>query len=239
MAFEVTKEEEKVKRFLVSKNLRNIVAEVVVELDKSGSMDGLYNSGVVQRGIQQILPVALNFDDNRNLDVLTFADGEGSLFEAESLTEHNFEGYVKREIMDKNPKWGATHYRHVLEAVLVAKGFGEYKSGIFGKKLKLKNESKSGFPLINYFVTDGENSKGDKKDTTDLLQMMQDEQVNAYVLFIGIGSEHFSYIREQGNRFGNVGFVKIDDLSKVAGTDALYDMLLPDELLGWLRTKRN
>lgn len=238
MAFEITKEAQKVKNFLITKNVRNVKAEVIGLVDKSGSMQGLYGCGAVQEAVQRVLPVGLNFDDNGNVDVFTFADGESSVFEAAGLDANNFEGYVQREILKKNGHWGGTDYAPAITAVLKSKGFAKKSGGGFfgGGSLSLQENSTSGYPALIYFFTDGENS--DKVATEKLLQGMQNARVNAYVLFVGIGNESFGFIQKMADRFDNTGFVRVADLAGVANNDKIYEMLLPDELCGWLRNKK-
>ncbi len=236
--FEVTKEAQKVKNFLISKMVRNVKAEVIGLVDKSGSMQGLYKCGAVQEAIQRVLPVGLNFDDNGNVDVFTFADGEGSVFEAAGLDTNNFEGYVQREILNKNGHWGGTDYAPAITAVLKSKGFAKKSGGGFfgGGSLSLQENSTSGYPALIYFFTDGAND--DESATEKLLEAMQYARVNAYVLFVGIGDNPFRFCIRVADKFDNTGFVRVSDLAGVANNDKIYEMLLPDELCCWLRNKK-
>lgn len=47
-------------------------AKVFVVIDRSGSMDSLYRSGAVQDVLTRLLPLALKFDDNGELEVYVF-----------------------------------------------------------------------------------------------------------------------------------------------------------------------
>ena len=55
-------------------DLGSTSAKVVVVLDYSGSMSGLYNNGTVQRTINRLVPLGLTFDDNGTIDVYLFSN---------------------------------------------------------------------------------------------------------------------------------------------------------------------
>ena len=244
MQFDVKKEAAKVKFLLEKKSLPSVRAQVVDVLDVSGSARPLFNSGAMQKAVQTILPVALNFDDNGEIDVYTFATGSEMVTHIElNATAENFENYVQKNILDNNkvPKWGCTDYAPVMEQILEDFGFYETKisGGFFSKKKEtvLKANSKSGDPVIVFFKTDGANA--DHRATKGLFQKMQDAGVQLYTLFIGIGPRSsFGNIVEYGDKFDNVGFLSVADLDKMAGSDNVYDLLLPDELMTWLKQRR-
>lgn len=54
-------------------DLESTSAKVVVVLDYSGSMNGLYKNGTVQRTINRLVPLGLTFDDNGTIDVYLFS----------------------------------------------------------------------------------------------------------------------------------------------------------------------
>lgn len=53
-------------------DLSNHRARVFVVLDRSGSMGHLYRNGAVQDVLTRLLPLALRFDDNGELEVYVF-----------------------------------------------------------------------------------------------------------------------------------------------------------------------
>lgn len=240
--FNLDKEKQKVAFTLSKRNLPQMRASVGLALDISGSTSGLYKRGVIQRLVEQIVPVGLRFDDNGNLDVYTFADGE-SISQVTGATEHNYPNFVKREILENTAvdKWGGTSYAPVIEKMLVDYGFRyEQKSGGFagfGGSIKrlLKESSTSGEAVVNYFITDGVND--DKKATEALLQECQDAKANMYFCIIGVGDADFSFIEHLGEKFGNVGFLNVSDLEKFVDSDDIYEQLLPPEMTDWLKQK--
>ncbi len=59
--------------FIANKHdIEGLRAQVVLVLDISKSMNRLYKSGVMQRAIERILALALNFDDDGSIDLFLF-----------------------------------------------------------------------------------------------------------------------------------------------------------------------
>jgi hypothetical protein len=71
------------------------IIRVVLVLDASGSMSGQYERGRVQLVVDRMTTVALNFDDNGELEVWGYASGHAKL---PVITLENLDTYV-REIM--------------------------------------------------------------------------------------------------------------------------------------------
>jgi len=67
-------------------------SQVVLCMDRSGSMDHLYKDNTVQSVIERILPIGLTFDDNGEVDVYFFHD---KAIEAVGVTVNNLDGYIK------------------------------------------------------------------------------------------------------------------------------------------------
>lgn len=85
-------------------------------MDRSGSMTSLYQSGEIQNVLTRLLPLALKFDDNGELEVYVF---NTSCIQMPSMNLSNYESYVKREIMNKGygPS-GGTSYSPVIEKTM-------------------------------------------------------------------------------------------------------------------------
>jgi hypothetical protein len=64
----------------------------------------------------------------------------------------------------------------------------------------LQRESGSGEAVLNYIVTDGENS--DPAETRRVLREAQDANCNIYFMFIGIGSVDFKFLKAIADEFG-------------------------------------
>lgn len=226
-------------KFVVEKRgVPNIKAQVIMNLDVSGSARQLFASGQMQEAFQRIVPLGLIFDDNGELDVFTFADSSSIYHVQPCATKENYNDYIKRNILENRsvPLWGGTDYAPVLEENLKVMGF--YKKtggGFFTKpKVELSRTSSSGFPSIVYFFTDGANN--DKSATMRLLEQCQGVNTQMYVMFVGIGSADFSFIQKLGDKFDNTGFINIKDLASI-DDDSIYEQLLPQELCTWLQAK--
>jgi hypothetical protein len=244
--FSLEKDTAKVKFILEKRNIPKLTAEVVGVLDISGSTSGLYGEGIMQQAVQRIVPVALNFDDNGNIPVYVFNEGDDFQQVETELDSTNFETYVKKEILDNEdlPKWGGTHYAPVLKEVLSDLGFfGSPAAENVGFLKKLfgpppppptfKESSRSGMPAIIYVITDGTND--DPKETQQLLAAAAQANSQAYFNFIGVGTTNFRFLRKIADEYPNTGFAQIEDLARTANSDDIYQHLIPDELTSWLR----
>ena len=70
----------------------NLKSRVNLVLDYSGSMYDRYMNDTVQEVVTKILPLALKFDDNGELDCYLFSN---SFKKVKGCTEHNYKNYVK------------------------------------------------------------------------------------------------------------------------------------------------
>ena len=70
----------------------NLKSRVNLVLDYSGSMQDMYMDGTVQEVVTKILPLALKFDDNGELDCYLFSN---SFKKVKGCTERNYLNYVK------------------------------------------------------------------------------------------------------------------------------------------------
>ena len=227
----------------------NVMAQVGVAFDITGSMKGLYSNGTVQALAERLLAVALRFDDNGNLDAWSFCEESDEL---PGITEANFATYVDKSMINNNgiTKWNGTNYAPVLREIegfyfggtkkvtktveTKASGFG----GFFGKKnvetvvetTKVAGQNDGSMPVYLMFITDGANY--DEAKTWAVLESLKDQ--NIYIEFIGIGNEQFKFCREAGDRYGNVGFVHIKNLATTSDDD-LYNALLNEEFCEWIK----
>ncbi len=218
-------------------------ASVVLNLDVSGSAQPLFTSGQMQRAAEALCPLAINLDDNANLDIFVFADEDRYTQQIEpGMTAANYDGYVTKNILNAGLNlWGGTHYAQVIRANLQALGFFKSvttKGGFFSKgttETKLVSDNGSGYPAFIITLTDGKNF--DDQQTHTILKQCVAAKVNAYFLFIGLGDKSlFTNIIRYGDDYPNVGFVSIDSIDRFAGSDDVYDQLLPDELVQWFKS---
>ena len=96
-------------------NFVNHKAKVAVAIDFSGSMNKLYKDGSVQKVLNRLMPLALKFDDNGELDIWLF---DHSFRKLPSMNIKNFKNYIKTEVLDKNWHMGRTCYAPVLKNIM-------------------------------------------------------------------------------------------------------------------------
>ncbi|MBB5574981.1 MULTISPECIES: VWA domain-containing protein [Rhizobium] len=245
--FKLQKPEEEVRRvgFVLQKQgiHERIPAQVGLNIDVSGSMAELFSSGIVQSALERVLPVALYFDDDGRIDTWVFSDTD-RIASITPATANNYADYVEREITGnpllKRILWGGTDYAPVIRSNLMTYGLlEEHNAGgllamIFGmKRDSLGEETRSGVPAINYFLTDGQNS--DHEAAWRLLSDAEHAQSQIYYVMVGIGDDEFSFLRAAAKEFPNVGFVSARNLGAFVGSDDAYEKLLPAELCSWLK----
>lgn len=92
-------------------DLTKHTARVALATDYSGSMSGVFHDGSLQRTISRLLPIALKFDDNGELESWLFSNGYKSLV---AVSKINYEKYVKNVMLKSGMSMGGTEYAPVL-----------------------------------------------------------------------------------------------------------------------------
>jgi hypothetical protein len=233
---------------LAKRNVTRIpTVRVGVANDVSGSTRLVHTQGIVQSVLSRLLALAINFDDDGELDTWVFDD---KVTQLKPMTRENHEGYVERNILH-NPQldiWGSTSYAPALEAVLNAyfpessspsvespKPSGFFKR-LFGaeRSVELRPVSQkrdSGIPAMCLFITDGDN--GDKAEAESIIKTSQDYPV--YWQLVGVGQDDFKFLQRMADRYPNTGFVNFSHLN--LSDEALYDQLITDELAQWVKAR--
>lgn len=182
------------------------MARVALVMDYSGSMVDLYKNGDVQDTITRLLPIALKFDDNGELESWIFSTG---YMKRPAITQNNYKDYAKKKIMGSSMCMGGTEYAPVLKDVV------DFYVG----------DNSSDVPAFIIFITDGDNS--DKDETDKIIKEIAN--YNMFVQFIGIGYANFRYLRSlddmEGRACDNTGFTAVADMNKMRD-DELYNEIL-------------
>lgn len=192
--------------------LMNSKSRVALCLDYSGSMSNLYKNGTVQAIIERILPIAMQFDDDGEMELWIFENGFKHL---ETINLNNYYGYVKDKIIGKY-RMGGTEYAPVIRDI---------------KKTYVED---SPMKLSNYviFITDGDNS--DKSSTTAIMKEISKYPI--FFQFVGIGRDKFSYLEKlddlDGRYVDNADFFSVADINAMSDDD-IYRKLLT-EFPSWL-----
>lgn len=191
--------------------LSNIISRVALVLDFSGSMDSLYEDGTVQSVIERIMPIAMQFDDNQELDLWIF---ENNFKRIGGVTKQNFYGLAKH-IYD-NYRMGGTYYSPVM----------------FDIKKKYIDEDPAQIANYVIFITDGDNS--DPIDAQKAIKEISKHPI--FFQFVGIGNARFDFLERLDNMGGryvdNANFFPIRDINSMEDRE-LYSNLFA-EYPSWL-----
>ncbi|WP_141502800.1 vWA domain-containing protein [Paenibacillus luteus] len=211
---------QKVAISLRKKNIEQEKARVAVIFDASGSMYGLYESGVVQRAFERVLAVAASMDDDGMMDVWFFASKSQRM---KSVNENEYENYVKNTY--PAPRLfgglGAGNNEPVVMADIIK---------------KYTKEEPSGMPTYIVFFSDG-----GIYETQKISKLLIDSSgQNLFWQFVGLGNADFGVLRQlddlRGRVLDNADFFALDDLDRVSDED-LYDRLF-NEYPQWLKDAR-
>lgn len=192
------------------------MARVALAMDYSGSMSNLFVNGSIQDVITRLLPIALKFDDNGELESWLFSDNKERL---DAVTINNYKNYVKKVMMNARMSMGGTNYAPVLKDIV------KY----------YKDVEPSEIPAFIIFITDGEN--WDTEQTNRIVKELSN--YNMFVQFIGIGNENFKYLKSlddmRGRKYDNSGFTAVKDMNQMTDEE-LYTEILR-QYKNWLNTK--
>ncbi len=191
-------------------------ARVALAMDYSGSMGNLFSNGSVQDTITRLLPIALKFDDNGELESWLFSNGSKRL---KSVDINNYKNYAKKVMMNSGMSMGGTNYAPVLKDIT------SYYNNIDPSKI----------PAFIIFITDGDN--WDTDETNKIIRKLSD--CNMFIQFIGIGNERFEYLRSldnmKGRKYDNTGFTAVKDMNSMSDEE-LYTEILR-QYKDWLNSK--
>ena len=190
-------------------------AQVVLVLDISASMNALYKTGAVQRVIERILGLAVNFDDDGQIDLLLFGT---HAYRLPPVTLDEIDGYVERVILSRYKIREATNYAPPLRLI------------------RDQYPQPQPTPVFVIFLTDGANA--DKPTSADVLRELSAQPV--FVQFVGIGKEDFPFLHKldelPGRVIDNAGFMAVNDIDAIQDAELYYRLL--NEFPSWLTKAR-
>ena len=198
-------------------NMTKHIARVAMAMDYSGSMSNMFANGEVQDVVTRLLPIALKFDDNGELESWLFSNDFDRL---EPVTISNYEKYVKNVMLKSGMYMGGTNYSPVLKDMV--------------KYYKDKHPSTT--PSFIIFITDGDNY--DESETNTIVRELSN--YNMFVQFVGIGNgSNFNYLRSldnlSGRKHDNTGFIAVKDMNKMDDQELYTEMLR--QYNDWLNKK--
>lgn len=201
---------------LEKRELTGLTARVAVVMDYSGSMETLYKNGTVQAILDRLLPIAMQFDDNGEMEVWLF---ENSYKRINPISLKNYYNYINNENILRKYGMGGTQYAPVMEDVIK----------------KYTREEIADIPTLVLFITDGDNFDNDKIRANKVITECSNLPI--FWQFVGIGNGSFSYLENLDNLMGryidNANFFSAKDITKMSDSQ-LYDLLLK-EYPSWIK----
>ena len=200
---------------LKKKNLETTVARVGLVLDISGSMSQRFKNGTVQEIVNKTLPLAVQFDDDGELDFWYYGTT------ARRMKSVNLDNYTeavpvdwKRLMMELG---GRNNEPTVLKMVVDA-----YKN--------------TKIPAYVLFITDG--GVNHRKEIQNIIT--EASHLPIFWQFVGVGGQNYGILEKldtmTGRYVDNAGFFALDDFKKVSNEE-LYARLL-EEFPKWLEEIR-
>ena len=202
--------------------LNDVRARVAFVLDASGSMTGQFKRGNVQKVLERVTALAVQFDDDQNLDIWGF----GTEFRKyDDVTLDNVSGYIERiQNAGKRSMW----------EILPGLGGTNNEPPVMKDIINFYRDSE--LPVFIVFITDGGIHK--TREIKDCIR--ESATLPVFWKFLGLGGRNYG-ILEKLDSFSdrlvdNTHFFPIDDYERVSD-EKLYDMLLT-EFREWLDIAR-
>lgn len=206
--------------------LDNIVARVMMVLDASGSTSRMWPD-VMQAVLDRLATLALNMDDNGELEFWGYA---GGFKKYETVKLSNLDGYIKRIMNEGRGGWLSS-----MSGILPSLGYDNNEPPVMADVLKAARETPN-MPTLVLFVTDG----GIDKDKAIEDVLRDASKYSVFWQFIGLGGSGYGILERfdsmTGRKVDNAGFFAIDDYRSVSDTE-LYDRILK-EFPKWIEKAR-
>ena len=196
--------------------LLTITARVALVMDMSGSMAPSYGDGTVQKIINKILPVAVQFDDDGELDFWFFGK---TCEHRPAVNLQNYTQAVPPDWFELMKKLGYVNTEPVVMREIIEK----YRT--------------SEIPAYIIFVTDGDvHHEAEIKGT-----LAQASFMPIFWQFVGVRGKNYGVLEELDTMAGrfvdNANFFALDDFNTVTNED-FYSRLLAEFPL-WLRSAKS
>ena len=195
---------------LKKKNLETTVARVGLVLDISGSMVPRFKNGTVQSIVNKTLPLAVQFDDDGELDFWFYGTT------ARKMNSVNLKNYTTAVPED---------WKHLMldlggrnnEPIVMRMVVDEYKD--------------TKIPAYVLFITDG--GVNQKREIQNIIT--EASHLPIFWQFVGVGGKNYGILEKldtmTGRYVDNAGFFALDDFKKVSNEE-LYARLL-EEFPSW------
>ena len=199
---------------LEKKNLTQTDARVALIMDISGSMTDSYKKGIVQDVVNKVLPLAIQFDDDGELDFWYFGTRCKRM---PSVNGGNYKTAVPRDWMDLMRSLGYGNN----EPLVMREVIDEFRN--------------SDLPAYIIFISDGGIRSSNEFDIIRLITESSNYPI--FWQFVGINGSNYGIFKTlddlEGRRVDNADFFAFDDFKKVSDKE-LYERLL-NEFPEWLK----
>ena len=196
---------------LKKKNLETTVARVGLVLDISGSMVPRFKNGTVQSIVNKTLPLAVQFDDDGELDFWFYGTTARKM---DSVNLKNYTTAVPEDWKHLMLDLGGRNNEPIVMRMVV----DEYKD--------------TKIPAYVLFITDG--GVNQKREIQNIIT--EASHMPIFWQFVGVGGKNYGILEKldtmTGRYVDNAGFFALDDFKKVSNEE-LYARLL-EEFPSWL-----
>lgn len=196
---------------LKKKNLETTVARVGLVLDISGSMVPRFKNGTVQSIVNKTLPLAVQFDDDGELDFWFYGTTARKM---NSVNLKNYTSAVPEDWKHLMLDLGGRNNEPIVMRMVV----DEYKD--------------TKIPAYVLFITDG--GVNQKREIQNIIT--EASHLPIFWQFVGVGGKNYGILEKldtmSGRYVDNAGFFALDDFKKVSNEE-LYARLL-EEFPSWL-----
>jgi stress response protein SCP2 len=204
---------------LEKKNLLGVTAHVALVLDASGSMDGQYRRGDVQKVVNRLMPLAIHFDDDGSFECWAFAAKTTQLDDVTLSNVNDFINTTQRGW--KNWQVGARYNEEIPAIEAVINYFQKFKDQV---------------PTYVLFISDG--GVGSRRQMQKILA--QAAKLPIFWQFVGIGGRDYGALEKldemSGRIVDNCNFFSLDRIDSVSD-ERLYELLL-QEFPDWLNAAK-
>ena len=201
---------------LKKRNLETLVARVGLVMDISGSMTARFKNGTVQEIVNKTLPLAVQFDDDGELDCWYYGTT------ARRMDSVNLDNYTEAVPKD---------WKHLMLDL------GGCNNEPVVLRMVLDTYRDTKLPVYVLFITDGGVSK--KSEIQKIIT--EASKLPIFWQFVGVGGSGYGILEKldsmKGRYVDNAGFFALDDFKKVSNEE-LYARLL-EEFPKWLKAIRN
>jgi hypothetical protein len=192
--------------------LSETIARVALVLDISGSMSSRYGNGTVQEIVNKAVPLAVQFDDDGELDLWFYGSRPQKV---SSINTGNYQRAIPAN-------W---------ESLMKSLGYGNHEPAVMKQVIEEYRGSK--IPAYVLFITDG--GVGSENDIKKLLITASREPI--FWQFVGVGGSGYGVLERldamSGRYVDNANFFALDDFRRVKDGELYSRMLV--EFPVWLK----